>query len=218
MSVPGGNGRHAAADNLAHDLIVIGGGPAGATAAMYAPRAEIQTLVLDKGLTAGALGFTARIIDYPGILGEINDPELLDRIRRQAEAYGARFVQDKVQAVDLVGDHKTVYANYGTHTARTAIIAGAQRARATRAREDQLTGRGVSHCATCDAAFFFRDQEVALVGNDDEAIEETLFLAKFAGQIHPVSPTPELNASPRVADSITAQPKVTIHPAASLGR
>ncbi|MDW8325401.1 MAG: FAD-dependent oxidoreductase [Anaerolineales bacterium] len=211
-----GNGHSTGAEELEYDLIIIGGGPAGATAALYAARADLRTLVVDKGVTAGALGLTAKIANYPGVPGEISGAELVERIRQQAASFGAQFVQDKVQAVELEGERKIVYTNTATYTARAVIIATGSMGRGQRVPgEDRLLGRGVSYCATCDAAFF-RDQEVAVVGSDDEAVEEALFLTKFARRIHLVSPTPELKAVPEQAGKIAAHPKVELHLGTSL--
>jgi thioredoxin reductase (NADPH) len=198
-------------DNDNHyDVVIIGGGPAGATAAIYTARADLQTLIIDKGLTAGALGLTAKIANYPGVPGEISGADLLKIMREQAQAFGAIFTADKVQAVDLTGEVKTIFANGGTYTARAVIIATGSLGRGQRVKgEDELLGRGVSYCATCDAAFF-RDQEVAVAGNSDEAIEEALFLTKFVQRVHFLSPTPELKAEPHLIEEITAHPKVTM--------
>lgn len=210
------NGQHTESAQAAYDLIIIGGGPAGATAALYAARADLRTLAIDKGVTAGALGLTAKIANYPGVPGEIGGAELVERIRRQAESFGAKFVQDKVQAADLEGESKTIYTNTATYSARAVIIATGSMGRGQRVPgEDRLLGRGVSYCATCDAAFF-RDQEVAVVGSDDEAVEEALFLTKFARRVHLVSPTPELKAAPERAGEIAGHPKTELHLGASL--
>lgn len=199
-----------------YDVVVIGGGPAGATAALYAARANLRTLVIDKGLTAGALGLTSKIANYPGIPGEISGAELVARMRRQAESFGATFVQAKVQAVDLEGEVKTIYTNEATYTARAVIIATGAMGRGQRVPgEDRLLGRGVSYCATCDAAFF-QGQEVAVVGNDDEAVEEALFLTKFARRVHFVSPTPDLKATPHLREALAQHPAVELHAGAAL--
>lgn len=199
-----------------YDVVIIGGGPAGATAAVYTARAELKTIVLDKGLTAGALGLTAKIANYPGILGEISGAELLQRMRDQAESFGATFVSDKVQAVDLASDPKMIFGNNGTYTARAVIIATGSMGRGQRVKgEDELLGRGVSYCATCDAAFF-RDQDVAVAGNSDEAVEEALFLTRFVRHVHLLSPTPELKAPPAMVAEIVGHPKVTVYAGAAL--
>ena len=125
-----------------YDVAIIGGGPAGATAAMYAARANLRTMVIDKGLTAGALGITAKIANYPGILGEMSGAELLERMRVQAESFGARFIQDRVQAVDLLSEPKMIFANGGTYTARAVIVAPGAMGRGQRVKgEDELLGR-----------------------------------------------------------------------------
>ena len=165
-----------------YDVLVIGGGPAGITAAIYTSRADLKTLVIDKGLTSGALGITSKIANYPGVTDEVSGAELLERMRGQARSFGTEFATDRVIGVDLISDVKTVFGNTGTYSGRSVIIATGSMGRGTRVKgEDELLGRGVSYCATCDAAFF-RDQEVLVAGNNDEAIEEGLYLTKFAQQ------------------------------------
>ncbi|MFN8470287.1 MAG: FAD-dependent oxidoreductase [Caldilineaceae bacterium] len=199
-----------------YDVVIIGGGPAGATAAMYTARASLRTLVLDKGLTAGALGITAKIANYPGILGEISGAELLERMRQQAESFGAQFMQDRVQGVDLLSDPKLVFANSGTYTARALIIATGSMGRGQRVKgEDELLGRGVSYCATCDAAFF-RGQDVVVAGQSDEAVEEALFLTRFVRTVHLLSPTNELKAPAHLVEELTHKPNVELHLGAAL--
>lgn len=198
------------------DVIVVGGGPAGATAALYLARADLKTLVIDRGLTAGALGLTGRIANYPGVPEEISGAELLYRMRQQAERFGATFLQDKVQSVDLESDPKLVFANTGTYSARVAVIATGSMGRSQRVKgEDELLGRGVSYCATCDGAFF-RGQEVAVAGNTDEAIEEALFLTRFASRVHFLCPTPQLKAPEHLVHELTAQPNVKLYLGATL--
>jgi len=199
-----------------YDVIIIGGGPAGATAAIYTARADLKTLVLDKGLTSGALGMTGKIANYPGLPGEVNGAELVKRIRDQAESFGAHFVQDKVLTTNLRGEVKEVWGSKSAYRGRAVIIATGSMGRTyTVPGEEGLVGRGVSYCATCDGAFF-RDQEVAVAGNNDEALEEALFLTKFARRVHLLVPTPELKASPDLAAEVGQHPQVEIHLATRL--
>ncbi|MBK8048694.1 MAG: FAD-dependent oxidoreductase [Anaerolineales bacterium] len=199
-----------------YDVIIIGGGPAGATAALYTARAELRTLVIDKGLGSGALGITHKIANYPGILGDISGADLLQRMRQQAESFGATFLQDKVQSVDLMAETKTVFGNSGVFTARAVIISTGSMGRGQRVPgEDELLGRGVSYCATCDAAFF-KGQTVAVAGNSDEAVEEALFLTRFAKQVHLLSPTPELKAPAELVHEFASKPGAIVHPGAAL--
>ena len=198
------------------DVIIIGGGPAGATAALYTARAEFKTLVIDKGLTAGALGITGKIANYPGIPGEIGGAELLQKMRSQAEQFGARFVQDKVVGTELTSEKKIIYANSNTYTAKIVIISTGSMGRGKRVSgEDELLGHGVSYCATCDAPFF-RNKEVMVAGNNDEAIEEALFLARFASKVYFLSPTPELKAPQYLIDELQNNEKVSVYPGAAL--
>lgn len=205
-----------AQNSRGYDVIIIGGGPAGATAAIYTARAGLVTLVIDKGLTAGALGITSKIANYPGITEKISGAELLDRIRQQAQSFGAEFITDKVIGVDLLTEKKSIYGNSGSYTGRAVILATGSMGRGTRVKgEDELLGHGVSYCATCDAAFF-RNQDVAVAGNSDEAIEEALFLTKFASKVHFLSTTPELKAPVNLVDELSENPKVTLYKGASL--
>ncbi len=192
-----------------YDLIVIGGGPAGATAALYGARAGLKTLVIDKGLTAGAAGKAGQIVNFPG-LGPISGADLVRRIREQAASFGAEFITDKVLQVDLSADPRQVWGSQGVYQGRAIIIAtGSMGRHRYLPGEEGLVGRGVSYCATCDAAFF-RDQAVAVLGNNDEAIEEALTLTRFAARVHFLSPTSDLNASPELARELTANPKVAL--------
>jgi thioredoxin reductase (NADPH) len=199
-----------------YDAIIIGGGAAGAAAAIYTARADLKTLVLDKGLRTGALGMTGKIANYPGVRGEVNGAELLKRIRGQAESFGAHFVQDKVLSTDLRGELKEVRGGKGIYYGRAVIIATGSMGRThTVPGEERLLGRGVSYCATCDGAFF-RDQEVAVAGNNDEAMEEALFLTRFASRVHLLVQTPELKASADLAAEVRQHPTVEIYLATRL--
>jgi thioredoxin reductase (NADPH) len=201
---------------IQYDVLIIGGGPAGITAAIYTSRATLKTLVIDKGLTSGALGITSKIANYPGVIDGGSGAELLERMRGQARSFGSEFATDRVIGVDLLAEVKTVFGNNGTYTGKSVIIATGSMGRGTRVKgEDELLGRGVSYCATCDAAFF-RDQEVLVAGNNDEAIEEGLYLTKFASMVHFISPTIELKAPKGLADELTTNPKVKVYPEAKL--
>ncbi len=199
-----------------YDVVIIGGGPAGATAAIYTSRAGLSTVVIDKGLTAGALGITGKIANYPGVLEEVNGAELLERMRDQARSFGAEFISDKVIGADLLSEVKTVFGNARNYVSHSVIIATGSMGRGNRIKgEELLLGHGVSYCATCDAAFF-RNQEVAVAGTSDEAIEEALFLTKFVSRVHFFCPTPELKAPQHLIDELTENSKVTLYKSASL--
>lgn len=193
-----------------YDVIIIGGGPAGTSAAIYTARAELRTLVIDKGLTAGALGVTAKISNYPGVPGPVSGAELVDIMRRQAEAFGAEFITDKVVGLDLASDPKMVMAGTNAFQSKAIILATGSMGRTnTVPGEAEFLGRGVSYCATCDGAFF-RGQPVAVIGNNDEALEEALFLTKFAQQVHLVVPTPTMKAGDVLVAEVERHPKVDI--------
>ncbi|MBN1218162.1 MAG: FAD-dependent oxidoreductase [Anaerolineae bacterium] len=193
-----------------YDVIIIGGGPAGASAAIYTARADLKTLIIDKGLTAGALGITSKISNYPGIPGPVSGAELVAAMRQQAESFDAKFITDKVVGVDLKSDPKSVITGIGSFAARAIILATGSMGRINATPgEDKFLGRGVSYCATCDGAFF-RDQSVAVIGNNDEALEETLFLTKYADSIQLIVPTPELKASQMLVAEVENHPKVRI--------
>jgi thioredoxin reductase (NADPH) len=175
-----------------YDVIIIGGGPAGATAAIYTARAKLSTLVLDKAPSTGALALTHMIANYPGVPGEISGRELLDLIRKQAADFGAEFQTTSITAVDLEGETKFIFTPDGMFEAKSVIVATGSKGRNRMLPgEEKLLGRGVSTCATCDGAFF-KDKEVAVIGDSEEALEEAAALAKFASKIHFIVPRPEL--------------------------
>ncbi len=167
-----------------YDLVIIGGGPAGATAAMYAARADINTLVVDKAPGAGALSITHKIANYPGQAEEQSGEELLMKMRTHAQKYGAQFVQTHVQGVVSDDQYKTLYTTEGIFNAKALIIAiGARGGRKNKIEgEERFLGRGVSYCATCDGAFY-RGKTVAVIGDNEEAIEEAIVLHKFASKV-----------------------------------
>jgi len=197
-------------DDNHYDVVIIGGGPAGASAAIYTARADLRTLVIDKGLTAGALGITAKISNYPGVPGPVGGADLVEIMREQAESFGAKFVTDKVVGVDLSGTPHTIITGMGTYTTKVLILATGSMGRTSSVRgEEKLLGRGVSYCATCDGAFF-RDQEVAVVGNHDEALEEALFLTKFARTVHLIVPTPQFKAQEPMVAEVAENEKIDV--------
>lgn len=193
-----------------YDLVIVGGGPAGATAAIYSARAALKTAVLDKGLTTGALGITSKIANYPGIDGEIGGAELLAIMRKQAASFGAEFIDDKAIGADFSGEIKQVYGNQGVYPAKAVIIATGSMGRSNLIKgEAEFLGRGVSYCAICDAAFF-KDAPVAVTGNSDEAVEEALYLTRFASKVTLLSPTPELRAPEELIAELAEKPNAEI--------
>jgi thioredoxin reductase (NADPH) len=180
-----------------NDVIIIGSGPAGYTAAVYAARANLAPLVLEGSVTAGgALMNTTEVENYPGFAEGIMGPELMDQMRAQAARFGAELVNDDVVSVDLAGPVKTVVDGRGnTHRARAVILAmGSAYREIGLPNEKRLSGRGVSWCATCDG-FFFRDQDIAVIGGGDSAIEEATFLTRFAASVTLIHRRAELRAS-----------------------
>lgn len=171
-----------------YDFVVIGGGPAGSSAAVYAARSRLKTLVIDKSPTAGALALTHKIANYPGVLGEVSGLELLTLMRRQAKQFGACFVRSNIARVDFSAAVKKVQLPEGTVQARAVFVAVGSRGRASKVKgEDRFEGRGVSYCATCDAAFF-QDRSVAVIGDNAEAAEDAISLARFAKEVHVFMP------------------------------
>ncbi len=196
------------AEDNKYDVIIIGGGPGGASTAIYTARADLRTLVIDKGLTAGALGITTQISNYPGVPGPVTGAELVEVMRQQAESFGAKFLTDKVVGIDFSGEEKMVMAGTGSFYAKAIVLATGSMGRTNSVKgEAELLGRGVSYCATCDGAFF-REATVAVIGNNDEALEEALFLTKFAAKIHLIVPSPQLKASAHLANEVTVHPKI----------
>jgi thioredoxin reductase (NADPH) len=194
-----------------YDVIIVGAGPAGASAAIYTARADLKTLVIDKGLTVGALGVTGKISNYPGVPGPLSGAELLSIIRQQAESFGAKFLTDRVAGADLGSDIKTIITNGGSYEAKSVVIAtGAMGRAAVVDGEERLLGKGVSYCATCDGAFF-RGRPVAVVGNNDEAMEEALFLTKFASRIELIVPTSSFKAGDSLVKEIENAPNIARH-------
>jgi thioredoxin reductase (NADPH) len=179
------------AENL-YDVIVIGGGPGGLSAAQYASRAKLRTIVLDKSATAGALAYTSHIENYPGLLTPISGGELLDIFRRQAINFGAEYVEAQVVGVKLDSDIKEVFTMEKNYLGKAVIIAtGSMGRKATIKGEADFLGSGVSYCAVCDAAFF-KGKVVCVIGNSEEAVKEAGYLTRFAETVYLISPTAKL--------------------------
>ncbi|MFI7090748.1 thioredoxin-disulfide reductase [Streptomyces lydicus] len=192
------------------NVIIIGSGPAGYTAALYTARASLKPLVFEGAVTAGgALMNTTDVENFPGFREGIMGPDLMDNMRAQAERFGAELVPDDVIAVDLSQEIKTVTDSAGTvHRAKSVIVStGSQHRKLGLPREDELSGRGVSWCATCDG-FFFKDQDIAVVGGGDTALEEATFLSRFAKSVTVVHRRDTLRASKAMQERAFADPKI----------
>ncbi|MFI0738039.1 thioredoxin-disulfide reductase [Streptomyces sp. NPDC021100] len=193
------------------NVIIIGSGPAGYTAALYTARASLKPLVFEGAVTAGgALMNTTEVENFPGFRDGIMGPDLMDNMRAQAERFGAELIPDDVTAVDLTEEIKTVTDSAGTvHRAKAVIVTtGSQHRKLGLPREDELSGRGVSWCATCDG-FFFKDQDIAVVGGGDTAMEEATFLSRFAKSVTVIHRREALRASKAMQERAFADPKIS---------
>ena len=193
-----------------HDVIIIGSGPAGYTAALYAARAQLKPLLFEGSVTAGgALMKTTDVENYPGFPDGVLGPDLMDAMRKQAERFGAQLMAEDVTDVDLTTDPKRVIAEGDIYLARTVIIATGSRYRELDVEgEKQLSGHGVSWCATCDG-FFFRDKDIAVIGGGDSAMEEATFLTRFARSVTVVHRRDALRASKIMQERAFANSKIS---------
>ncbi len=194
-------------DTKIEDVVIVGSGPAGYTAALYTSRANLAPLVIEGFAWGGLLQQTTDVENYPGFTDGIMGPELMGQMRAQAERFGARLVTDQAERIEFAtepgGIHK-IYVDDEEHLTRTVILAmGAEHKKIGAAGEEELGGRGVSYCATCDAAFF-KEKQTVIVGGGDSAMEEAIFLAKFASKVTIVNRRDEFRASKIMLDRAKA--------------
>ena len=196
--------------DLVHDVVIVGSGPAGHTAAIYAARAEMKPILYEGSVTAGgALMNTTDVENFPGFPEGVMGPDLMDSLRKQAEKFGTKLVTDDIVEMKLDGEIKTLIDGSGnTLKAKSVILAmGSAYKEIGLANEKRLSGRGVSWCATCDG-FFFREKELAVVGGGDSAMEEANFLTRFASKVVVIHRRAELRASKIMIERAMANPKI----------
>ncbi len=195
-------------DETIADVIIVGSGPAGYTAALYTARANLMPLVIEGQQFGGALMTTTEVENFPGFPDGITGPELMDNMRKQAEKFGARFISDDATEVDLMSNPKTVTVGTEVYKAKAIIVStGSRWRRLGIPGEDTLLGHGVSSCATCDG-FFFREQDIAVVGGGDSAMEEATFLTRFARSVTIVHRRDTLRASKIMQDRALGHDKI----------
>ena len=195
---------------MIHDVVIVGSGPAGYTAAIYAARAQLNPVILAGSVTAGgALMNTTEVENYPGFIKGIMGPELMNQMQEQAERFGAEIRYEDVTALELEGDVKRITTSDDVYEARTVIIStGSEYRHLGIDGEERLSGHGVSYCATCDG-FFFKDQDIVVVGGGDSAMEEATFLTRFARSVTVVHRRDELRASAVMAKRAQEDPKIS---------
>ena len=177
------------------DVVIIGGGPAGCSCALYTARSNLSTIILDKNPAVGALAITHKIANYPGVAGNYSGEELLKIMRDQSISYGAKYKQAQVYGIRMTKSEKFVYTPEGTFAGKTLVLAtGAMGRASTLPGENKYLGKGVSYCATCDGAFY-KQKEVAVYGSNQEAIDEALVLTRFASTVHWITKSkPNMNS------------------------
>lgn len=201
------NGRSEQMENL-YDLIIIGSGPAGLSAALYAARGKLKTLILEKSKAGGQIVITDEVANYPGSIKDATGPSLIARMLEQAEEFGAEWKKDDIVEVDFSGKIKKIKSKTETYSSKAVIIAtGSTPRRIGCPGEARLTGKGVSYCATCDADFF-TDFEVFVIGGGDSAVEEAIYLSKFARKVTIVHRRDELRAAKSIQQKAFNNPKI----------
>jgi thioredoxin reductase (NADPH) len=190
------------------NVVIVGSGPAGYTAAIYAARAELRPVVVEGSRFGGALMQTTEVENFPGFVEGVQGPELMENLRKQAARYGAEFVPSDATSLDLAGAVKTVVVGGESYRTRAVVLAMGSEYRSLGVPgEERLAGRGVSWCATCDG-FFFKEQDIAVVGGGDSALEEATFLTRFARSVTVVHRRAALRASKIIQDRARRDPKI----------
>lgn len=191
-----------------YDLIILGAGPAGLSAAIYGGRGKLKTLIIEKEKDGGQIALTPEIENYPGCLDGESGPTLVERMAKQAEHFGVEKIYDEIIEVNLFGKEKTLIGKNGQYRGKTVIIAGGAAPKEIGCPgEKEFTGRGVSYCATCDASFF-EGLEVFVVGGGDTALEEAIYLTKFARKVSVIHRRDELRAAKYIQDKAKANEKI----------
>lgn len=191
-----------------YDVIIVGAGPAGLSAAIYAARGGLSTAIFEKAIVGGQITVTSDVENYPGFEEAVDGVELTDRMKKQAERFGAKFYDEEITAIGLEGLCKIVETGYDKYRAKSIIFCtGAHPRRMNVPGEERLTGRGVSYCATCDGALY-RDKIVAVVGGGDSAVEEGMFLTRFAKKVYVIHRRDSLRAQKIIQDRAFANPKM----------
>lgn len=193
---------------MKYDVMIIGGGPAGLSAAIYAARGGLKTGLFEKGIIGGQITVTNDVENYPGFPEPLSGFELTERMRQQAEIYKAKFIDEEVTAIGMEGLCKIIETSENTYRTKSLIICtGAHPRLLNVPGEERFTGRGVSYCATCDGALY-RDKVVAVVGGGDSAVEEALFLTRFAKKVYIIHRRDELRAQKIIQERALKNPKV----------
>ncbi len=191
-----------------YDVVIIGGGPAGLSAAIYSARGGLKTAVIEKALVGGQINVTDEVENYPGFEEPLSGFDLTDRMRKQAERFKAQFIDEEVTSIAMDGLYKIVETSDNKYRAKSLIICtGAHPRKLDVPGEDEFTGRGVSYCATCDGALY-RDKVVAVVGGGDSAVQEALFLTRFASKVYIIHRRDELRAQKIIQERAFRNPKV----------